>query len=172
MVPSPVLARRFVCPFADAVASCVAWAALTVAIAQATVVVFPGQADNPWGVLAFAALHAPLAALFLMCAVEALTGVSPGRFLMGLVVTSTDGTRPGWRQRIGRACAKYVFVGALLVVGGWVARLLAPGEESELVIAAPLLLYGIANSVRCACAGDRRSVVDVIAGTRTVRASA
>lgn len=105
--------------------------------------------------------------LTLLGAIEAIAGASVGRRLVGFRIVEADGMGASRRRLVLRAAIKYGLPALLLALGGGAARLQRPGDESLLLVGAPLLSWAIANTLFVVVRADGRSLVDLLSQTRS-----
>lgn len=119
------------------------------------------------GAMVLGAAAALVPSLALLGAIEAVAGASVGRRLVGFRIIEASGA-PASRQRLMlRSAIKYGLPALLLALGGSAARLQRPGDESLLVVGAPLLTWAVANTLFVVVRADGRSLVDLLSRTRS-----
>lgn len=105
--------------------------------------------------------------LALLGVIEAVAGASIGRRLVGFRILGASGASASRSRLALRSAIKYGIPALLLALGGGVARAQRPGEESLLLVGAPLLTWAVANTLFVVVRADGRSLVDLLSRTRS-----
>jgi hypothetical protein len=117
--------------------------------------------------MALGAAAALVPSLGLLGVIEAVSGASIGRRLVGFRVLESSGGGASRGRLALRSLIKYGIPALLIAFGGGVARAQRPGNESLLVVGAPLLVWAVANTVFVVVRADGRSLVDLLSRTRS-----
>ncbi|MEM6295649.1 MAG: RDD family protein [Myxococcota bacterium] len=133
---------------------------------QVANILVPDNPNEHWGRLAFVMSVTLVTTPILLALYEAKVGNTLGRHLTGLSVVDVRGRELGRLRRFARASIKL----GLLFGVVWLALLTDADGYARWPLWAPFAAYLAANAAIIRARTDGRSIVDLLAGTRTTLA--